>query len=120
MIYRSKTHPVLKRNSEVLSACDWLAALTAHIPNAGEHLVQYYDWYSNVSRRERRKAAEYYRPRETRSTHKRASPVTASCLSGPVQVNRDLPASQSLGQISCGWQSAKWRALEPHCIARSA
>jgi hypothetical protein len=32
----------LKRNFEVFSATDWLAALTAHIPNAGEHLVRYY------------------------------------------------------------------------------
>jgi hypothetical protein len=48
-------HPVLKRNFEVFSACDWLAALTAHIPNAGEHLVRYYGWYSNVNRGKRRK-----------------------------------------------------------------
>jgi putative transposase len=39
-----------------VSATDWLAALTAHIPNAGEHLVRYYGWYSNVSRGKRRKA----------------------------------------------------------------
>jgi len=39
IISQSKMHPVLKRNFEVCSACDWLAALTAHIPNAGEHLV---------------------------------------------------------------------------------
>ena len=39
------------------SACSaWLAALTAHIPNAGEHLVRYYGWYSNVTRGKRRKA----------------------------------------------------------------
>jgi hypothetical protein len=48
IIYRSKMHPVLKRNFEVFSALDWLAALTAHIPNHGEHLVRYYGWYSNV------------------------------------------------------------------------
>jgi len=54
--YRSKMHPVLKRNFEIFSACDWLAALTAHIPNAGEHLVRYYGWYSNVNRGKRRKA----------------------------------------------------------------
>lgn len=54
--YRSKMHPVLKRNLEVFSACDWLVALAAHIPNAGEHLVRYYGWYSNVSRGKRRKA----------------------------------------------------------------
>jgi hypothetical protein len=40
----------------VFSACDWLAALTTHIPNAGEHLVWYYGWYSNVSRGKPRKA----------------------------------------------------------------
>jgi len=48
-------HPVLRRNFEVFSACDWLAALTAHIPNAGEHLVRYSGWYSNVNRGKRRK-----------------------------------------------------------------
>ena len=56
IIYQSKMHPVLKRNFEVFSATDWLAALTAHIPNAGEHLVRYYGWYSNVNRGKRRKA----------------------------------------------------------------
>jgi len=56
IIYRSKMHPLLKRNFEVFSACEWLAALTAHIPNAGEHLVRYYGWYSNVGRGKRRKA----------------------------------------------------------------
>jgi hypothetical protein len=34
----------------LVSALDWLAALTAHIPNPGEHLVRYYGWYSNVCR----------------------------------------------------------------------
>ena len=51
-------HPVLKRNCEVFSVLDWLAALTAHIPNAGEHLVRYAGWYSNVSRGTRRKTQE--------------------------------------------------------------
>jgi len=55
LIYRSKTHPVLKRNFEVFPVLDWLAALTAHIPNPGEHVVRYYGWYSNVSRGKRKK-----------------------------------------------------------------
>jgi hypothetical protein len=53
---------VLKRNFEVFSACDWLAALTARIRNAGEHLVRHYGWSSNVSRGKRRKAEEEERP----------------------------------------------------------
>ena len=56
LVYRSKMDPVFKRNFEVFSALDWLAPLTAHIPNAGEHLLRYYGWYSNASRGKRRKA----------------------------------------------------------------
>jgi len=56
IIYQSKMHPVLKRNFEVFSAGDWLAALTGHIPNGGAHLVRYYGWYSTVNRGKRRKA----------------------------------------------------------------
>jgi hypothetical protein len=56
VLYHSKMHPVLKRNYEVFSACDWLAALTTHIPNAGERLVRYYGWHSNVNRGKRRRA----------------------------------------------------------------
>ena len=63
VLYHSMMHPVLKRNFEVFSACDWLAALTAHIPNAGEHLVRYYGWYSNVNRGKRRKVQGEDSPR---------------------------------------------------------
>jgi hypothetical protein len=58
VIYRSKMHRGLKRNFEVFPVLDWLAAVTAHIPNKGEHLVRYYGWYSNVNRGKRRKAEE--------------------------------------------------------------
>lgn len=73
IIYRSKMHPVLKRNFEVFSACDRLAALTAHIPNAGEHLVRYYGRYNNVSRGKRRKAQG-----ENSSSIEEVSEVSAS------------------------------------------
>jgi hypothetical protein len=55
MIYPSKIRPVLKRNFEVFPVLDWLAALTAHIPNPGEHVVRYSGWYSNLSRGKRKK-----------------------------------------------------------------
>ncbi len=34
---------------------DWIAEITAHIPNKGEQLVRYYGLYSNVSRGKRKK-----------------------------------------------------------------
>ena len=36
-----------KRNFQVFSALDFLAEVTQHIPNKGEHLVRYYGWYSH-------------------------------------------------------------------------
>jgi hypothetical protein len=35
------------RNFQVFSALDFLAELTQHIPDKGEHLVHYYGWYSH-------------------------------------------------------------------------
>jgi len=53
--YRAKLHPVLKRNVEVFPVLDWIAALTAHIPNQGEHLVRDDGWDSTVNRGKRQK-----------------------------------------------------------------
>jgi len=58
VLYRSKMKPVLKRHCEVFPVLDWIAAMTAHVPNQGEHLVRDYGWYSNVSRGKREKAQD--------------------------------------------------------------
>ncbi len=39
-----------RRNFQVFSALDFLAELTQHIPEKGEHLVRYYGWYSHRQR----------------------------------------------------------------------
>ena len=50
-----------RRNFQVFRALDFLAELTQHIPEKGEHLVRYYGWYSHrqrgirVRRRSRRR-----------------------------------------------------------------
>ena len=44
------------KEKTVVNALDWLAALTAHIPDRGEQRVRYYGWYSNKSRGVRKKA----------------------------------------------------------------
>lgn len=43
------------RNFQVYAPLDFLAAVTAHIPDRREHLVRYYGWYSSVQREKRRK-----------------------------------------------------------------
>ena len=39
-----------KRNFQVFSALDFLAEVTQHIPDKGEHLVRYFGWYSHRRR----------------------------------------------------------------------
>jgi hypothetical protein len=45
-----------RRNFQVFSALDFLAEVTQHIPDKGEHLVRYYGWYSHRQRGIRAKA----------------------------------------------------------------
>jgi Putative transposase len=39
-----------KRNFQVFDPLDFLAEVTQHVPDPGEHLIRYYGWYSNKSR----------------------------------------------------------------------
>lgn len=55
VIYRSRMHAKTKRNFEVFSAEDFIAAITQHIPEKGFQMVRYYGWYSNRARGERAK-----------------------------------------------------------------
>ena len=50
VIYRSKMHPGLKRNFQVMPGAQRLELLCKHIPERYEHLVRYCGWYSNRSR----------------------------------------------------------------------
>lgn len=57
IIYRSGLNPKIKRNFEIFSACDFIAAITQHIPDKSFQLVRYYGWYSNKMRGQRDKRA---------------------------------------------------------------
>jgi len=63
VIYRSRMHAKTKRNFEIFSAEDFIAAITQHIPEKGFQMVRYYGWYSNRARGERaKKQAEVAEP----------------------------------------------------------
>ncbi|WP_321532633.1 transposase [uncultured Desulfuromonas sp.] len=56
VIYKSKmTHGKNKKNFEVFSAGEFIAAITQHIPEKSFQLVRYYGWYSNRARGDRQK-----------------------------------------------------------------
>jgi hypothetical protein len=48
VIYKTKMVRGTNRNFEIFDPLDFLAAVTSHIPNRGEHLVRYYGYYSSV------------------------------------------------------------------------
>ncbi|MDP7135447.1 MAG: transposase, partial [Planctomycetota bacterium] len=65
-IYRSRMHAKTKRNFEIFSAEEFIAAITQHIPDKGFQMVRYYGWYSNRARGERaRREAEPGAPETT-------------------------------------------------------
>jgi hypothetical protein len=58
IIYRSEMNEKIHRNFEIFSPCDFIAAITQHIPDKSFQMVRYYGWYSNKARgqRDKRKA----------------------------------------------------------------
>jgi len=52
VVYQSKDG----KEEKVFDALEWLAAMCSHVPNKGEQMVRYYDYYSSVSRGRRKKA----------------------------------------------------------------
>ena len=57
IIYCSGLHPKIQRNFELFTPCDFIAAITPHIPDKSFQLVRYYGWYSNKMRGQRDKCA---------------------------------------------------------------
>ena len=55
VVYHSRMNPTTRRNFEVFTAVDFLAAVTRHIPDKGAQIVKYYGWYSNKARGQRAK-----------------------------------------------------------------
>ena len=45
----------IKRNFEIFSAEEFIAAITQHLPHRGFLVVPYYGWYCNCDRAERAK-----------------------------------------------------------------
>ena len=57
VIYRSGMNPKIQRNFQIFTPCDFIAAITQHIPDKSFQLVRYYGWYSNKMRGQRNKRA---------------------------------------------------------------
>jgi len=74
VLYRSDRHWRTKRNFEVFSASQFIAALLDQVPPKGVPQVRYYGWYSNKSRGLRQRTAST----AAGKTHAAAGPLGGS------------------------------------------
>ena len=78
ILYCSGMNLKIKRNFQVFSACDFIAAITQHIPDKRFQMVRYYGWYSNKMRGQRRKRAKEKITNESAATAQQGCGAGAS------------------------------------------
>jgi hypothetical protein len=77
------------RNFQVFEPLAFIAEVTQHVPNAGQHLIHYYGWYSNKSRGLRaRAAAECGRGLSAASASADPAPAVASAAAMEEELSR--------------------------------
>jgi len=86
VLYRSKLNPFLGRNFEAMDPLEWLARMSDHIPDAGQHRTLFYGAYANRVRGGRQPPkAEISPPAEP--PRKRCSPSWARLIARVYQVD---------------------------------
>jgi hypothetical protein len=105
------------RNFQVFEPLQFIAEVTQHIPEAGQHLIHYYGWYSNKSRGLRKRAAtECGRGLSAATaTADPSSPQPAPPPPPRWRKNSRAPPPAAAGPRSSS-ASMKWT----RCVARSA
>jgi len=77
VLYRSKMNPFLGRNFEALDPLEWLARMSDHIPDSGQHRTHFYGEYANRVRGERQPREAEMSPVPTEPPRKRCAPSWA-------------------------------------------
>jgi len=101
VIYHSRLNPSTRRNFEVFTATDFLAAITQHIPEKGAQTVKYYGYYSNKARSQRAKRTPCHAERS--EVH---PPTAGKSLESPpvsVPVRRKVPTRAWRDMIKRAW-----------------
>ena len=107
ILSRSGMNAKIKRNCQVFSACDFIAAITQHTPDKRFQMVRYYGWYSNKMRSQRRNRAE-----EAQEEAARKSAATAEHGCG-AKGNAAIEIIEHLALKPRRIPSRSWRELSP-------
>jgi len=87
VLYRSKMNPFLGRNFEALDPLEWLARVSDHIPNPGQHRTLFYGEYANRVRGEGQPLEADTSPLPAEPPRKRCSPSWARLIAKVYQVD---------------------------------
>ena len=99
------------RNFQVFDPLDFLAEVTQHIPNPGEHLIRYYGWYSNKRRGQRANTS----PPAAAGTSLPARPPTArEARQGWAALIKQVYESDPLLCPKCGSEMRMIAFMERH------
>jgi hypothetical protein len=87
VLYRSKLNPFLGRNFEAMDPVEWLARMSDHIPDPGQHRTLFYGEYANRIRGRRRPPEAEQSTAAAEPPRKRCSPSWARLIAKVYQVD---------------------------------
>jgi len=87
VLYRSRMNPSLRRNFEALDPLEWLARMSDHIPDPGQHRTILYGHYANRVRGLRRGERGWTQETSAEPPRRRCSPSWARLIAKVYQVD---------------------------------
>jgi hypothetical protein len=121
VLYRSRMNPSLGRNFEALDPLEWLARMSDHIPDPGQHRTILYGQYANRVRGARRRDESEWPEASAEPPRRRCSPTWARLIAKIYQVDPLVCTSSSRsGRSSTTSSSARRPRTSPRPSARSS
>jgi len=87
VLYRSRMNPSLGRNFGALDPLEWLARMSDHIPDPGQHRTVFYGQYANRARSAGRRDAAQMLEGSAEPPRRRCSPTWARLIAKIYQVD---------------------------------
>jgi hypothetical protein len=88
VLYRSRMNPSFGRNFEALDPLEWLARISDHIPDPGQHRTVFYGQYANRARGAGRRDAAQMPEASAEPPRRRCSPTWARLIAKIYQLGR--------------------------------